>query len=218
MPDESVSDGEAKLGYFLIFASVVLGAVALGFLVHDTEVAAWRTAGALLEVLGLSRAALAVDAKLAELTDRPRFAERLRRRLQASGEWLLARLGWKREGRNITLEVDPVEVGISFGDGARASVRPPDDAPPERWIEYLDRELQALRERVQKITQKQRERIDHLSEQLKETRRQLREADREVEDLVERLAIGGFEWELVSLGWFVAGVIAATWGPLLPLP
>lgn len=39
--------------------------------------------------------------------------------------------------------------------------------------------------------------------------------DRLEEQLLERLTVGGFEWELVGLAWFVLGVVAAAWVPSL---
>lgn len=104
------------------------------------------------------------------------------------------------------------------GADARLSVRPSDDAEMGRWIKYLDEELQALRERVSKVSRKDRERMDRFEEKLKEVRRESRESDRRVEELVERIAVGSIQWEIVGLVWFVLGVVASTWAPDLPVP
>lgn len=212
----SGADREEKFGYVLVFVAVVIGAAALGFLIHDSRASAWSTAGALLEILGLGRAAFAVDAKVAHVRGQPRFGERIRSRLQAVGDWMRNFIVGNRQ-THVDLEAELRGHGRMSGD-LHLSKRPAEDADLRRWVEYLNDELQTLRDRMEKMQEEHRERMDELSERLDETRRDLLRADQEVEDFVERLAVGGFEWELVGLGWFLVGVVAATWGPYLPFP
>lgn len=219
------NDRQATLGYWLIFVAVTVGSVAFGFLMHGRSPAAWRTAGGLLEVLGLCRAAVAIDAKVARFTGRPRWSNRIQKRLSSAvggvrRRWrrLLARL---RRG-----EEDNLHQSVGTGTAeATFEARPVGiiQTPPKRLnlderVAKLEDGQRLLHEEIRQVKQEARRRDRDQRERMERLRDDLQEADREVKQLVKRHALGGFEWELVSLGWFLAGVAVATWGPLLPWP
>lgn len=215
--DERKARREERVAVSLLGAVGVLLAISVSFLSKDDITGAWRMTGGLLELAGFSTVALSLGHKLRPFTDGLPLTERIRRRLRRAWRWILVKLGREPERRVVSMKTAPYEHTVSGAD-ARLSVRPADDAEPERWIEYLDEELQALRERVSKVSRKHRERMDQLEEKLKEVRRESRESDRRVEELVERIAVGSIQWEVVGLAWFVLGVAATTWAPDLPFP
>lgn len=195
----------------------VLGAIAISFLLRDDVVAAWRMTGGLLELAGFSTVAISLGRKLRPFTEGPPLTERIRQRFRKVWRWILSKLGREREGKTVSISGEAGGIGLAGGE-ARLSVRPADDADVERWIEYLDEELEALWERVATVSRKHRERTDRLEGKLKEVRRESRESDRRVEELVERIAVGSLRWEILGLAWFVLGVVATTWAPQLPFP
>lgn len=219
------SDRQATFGYWLIFVAVAVGSVAFGFVVHGRTPTAWRTAGGLLEVLGLCRAALAIDAKVARFTGRPRWAERIRNRLSVAvrsvRRWwgrLLTRLRrGDEDGRHQTIGIGTAEATVEAGS-VGVSQTPPKRLNLDERVSKLEDEVQSLHEKVRQVKKETRRRFRDQRERMEQLREDLQEADREVKHLMKRHSLGGFEWELVSLGWFLAGVAVATWGPLLPWP
>lgn len=217
--DDEGSNGAGRyvLGYF----AGVLGAASLAVLLHaflsGPDRAVVTTTGGLLETLGLLWGLYSVDLKVAEVRGIPPFFtrtwDRLQHMYQRAKSWVYSRLGWTEEvSRNITIPLDPAEVKVEVED-ARLVQHPAPDADNREWIEYLDRELTALKERVDELEEKHRERMDDLEGRRQRVQEQLREAVEKAEERIERLAVGGFQWELVSLFWFLTGMAATTWAP-----
>lgn len=171
--------------------------------------------GGLLELAGFSTVTISLSWKLRPFTEGPSLTERIRRRFRKVWWWILLKLGREQEGRTVSISGEAGGIGLAGGE-AQLSVRPA-NADVERWIEYLEEEFEALRERVAKVSRKHEEHMDRLEEKLKEVRRESRESDRHVEELVERIAVGSLRWEVLGLAWFVLGIIATTWAPDLPL-
>lgn len=213
--------------YFLTFVGGVAAAFFLATILNtallnpaDVDEAVLRSTGGLLECLGLLRGLFAVDEKVAKVWGTPRLLEwirqEVRRLIDRAKASLRSWLPWvdeKHSGQ--TVSPDPLVNESSFGDSAEATVRPSEDADPRRWIKYLRSELEDLQEEVESLREDHTERMEAIENQIDETRQRLRAAIEDTEDLVERLAIGGFQWELVSLFWFFAGVVATTWAPSL---
>lgn len=215
--DDRRAQCEERLAIALFTVVGVLVALSVSFLARDNVAAAWRVAGGLLELAGFSTVAIGLGRKVRPFTEGPPPTERARRFLSRAWRWILSKLGRKPEGRTVKLKASSGGHSTSGARG-RISVRPADDSEVERWIEYLDEELQALRERVVQVSRKHRERMDRLEEKLERYRQESRKSDRQVEELVERIAVGSLRWETVGLAWYVLGVIATTWAPDLPFP
>lgn len=180
---------------------------------HETLL---RSTGGLLQCLGLVRGLFAVDEKVSKVWGTPRLLEwtrqEARRLFQQAKFRVYSWFGWTKDvSSTTTFYADTGAHESGFEGDARLSVRPSKDADNRCWIEYLDEEVEALKDRLNEVRRAHADRMDEIEAQMKADRQRLRAAIDDTEDLVERLAIGGFEWELVSLFWFLFGVVAATW-------
>lgn len=212
---ESSPDGESGSGFWYALACIggIGAAVWVGWLLHDTRAETWRTAGGLLEAFGLGLGGWSLYRKLVNAGAATPMSQWLRRNAVAAWSWLRSRLGLEPEREAGTMEGTTLEVKTEVPPGRMVS-RPREDADIRKWVEYLDGEL----EHVKSSQRLLRERAEANRNRIQETRRQLVQADRGVENLVERLTVGAFQWEAVSLFWFLFGVAASTWGRFLPFP
>lgn len=184
-----------------------------------SEALAWASTGALLEIAGLLRAAVSLERKVAEAHGEPRLAVRVGRRLRLPvvRAWRWLKEKFKKKPRSQTIGAPGARVEAEAFAPA-VSQSPGEEPTLEDRVEWLEHQVSRLRRRIGEVHTDAQQRADRLEKRLRRVRSDLREADQEQKELLKRVTVGGFEWEVLGLVWFLLGVVVATWGPYLPLP
>lgn len=184
-----------------------------------SDALARASTGALLEIAGLLRAAVSLERKVAEAHGEPRLAVRVGRRLRRP---FLRAWRWLKEWFRTEPEPQTVGVGTAKAEATAGSVgvskSPREEPTLEDRVEWLEHQVSRLRRRIGEVHTDAQQRADRLEKRLRRVRSDLREADQKQKELLKRVTVGGFEWEVLGLVWFLLGVVVATWGPYLPLP
>lgn len=221
MPDrENGGEWEERVDFWATALLVPLFAYWVPTQFSTSEALAWASTGALLEISGLVRTAWSLDEKLSEAKKIPRFAERVRRRLlrRLRSGWrrLRSALGRDRRGEAQSIGAPVARVEATAGS-VGVSKSPAKESTLEVRVEQLEKQISLLRRRIGEVHTDAHQKAVELEERIREVRNDLLEADRRQKDLLERVTVGGFEWEVLGLCWFLLGVVAATWGAALPL-
>ena len=186
---------------FWAFAAVLLGAVAIPVLTMNARDDAFRIAGLLLQLVGISVVAYT-------LRGRGKLFGRLPV-LKFALEWFSRAPRFRTN--TINLEASAC-ASASASANADATVwrGPRLDQPIEAQLEAMRENIATVRDQLMKLETRTSSRLTQITNAIEAERSQRSEQLRESREKIEELATGSLYFEVAGLAWLVSGVVLAT--------
>ncbi len=183
----------------------LVGAFLFGWFVSHFQArtlsATLRYGGMVLQLFGVGLVAsglhdLRVKFKQPTIGDRiNRFFQRLRSALAAP--------------KSVSIELGPVEIHSMAGE-LKAELSAAPGASLEDRVTKLEKDLKTLRDQMNTKEQQLRLEINETKECMEKENRARHEADNEINQTIQELAVGGLNLEFVGVIWLVVGIVTTS--------
>jgi len=178
-----------------------LGAALAAVLLRSGGEAQVRTAGMLLQVIGLATVAVGLS-KTRRLFKRPSVAARV-------GMWFGRLWSVFAPSKSTTVHLQGVAATAAAGT-ARVRVGAAPDAPLDRRVAVLEQNYELLQRQVDQQEAETNQRLRALRSEVQAESSARQAEDRLTTGKLEELAVGGLHLEGVGVGWLWLGVIGTS--------